>query len=95
MRRYRPGVGSRSAENGFRPVLELAVDVDVDLFVVERDVARNVGTLGDRVLLPPDDVVMAFAVDDDAVVVGRSLVRACRCGAELSSRSSRTSVFGM
>src|SRR4051812_6748348 len=63
-------------ERGLRPRLQLAVDVEVDLLVVEADPAGHLLALGHGAAVAPHDVLVAPLRSGDRPVRGGALVRA-------------------
>src|SRR5207248_3279845 len=61
-----------------RPLLQLAVDVDIHLLVEEAEILFDAGALGDRVGVAPDDVLQLGAADLRRPVRRLALVRTAR-----------------
>src|SRR4051794_198552 len=63
-------------ELGVGPLGADTVDHQIDLLVVEGDVAGDPERLGERVAVPPHQVIVGLALDRQGVVLGGALVGA-------------------
>ena len=68
----------RLTELGSHPLLQHAIDVQVDLLVVERGQSGDSLALGQRRSVDPDEVVVVMAIDVEMPIGRRALVRAVR-----------------
>ena len=90
-----PRRASRSAELRLRFLLQDAIDIDVELLVVEGHIPRDVPRFREGSVVSPHEVVVRLTVDRDGPVSRCALVRAVGRRIGGGEVLEPTSIFGM